>query len=159
MISIGALLLTMFVVIPHALKYRRMERIRIVDALAHPVAVTGWSEQGLELVDVRLIQLPGVLKLPPLSTALKEATSRGVEIDEQGRVYGLVRIHHWCGNDPVGEHIARVDLAELVAFFSEGAPVEEELRRFHFAAEASSRSFTVHGWNGAGYDAFLRVKR
>ena len=35
------------------------------------------------------------------------ATASGVELAPDGRVYGLVRIHHWCGNDPVQTHIAR----------------------------------------------------
>jgi len=66
------------------------------------------------------VQLPGFHKLPKTSIALREATKRGIEIDSNGRVFGLCRVHHWCGNDPVREHIARVDLAHMLIFLREG---------------------------------------
>src|SRR5215216_7039928 len=90
--------------------------VRMVEKLHKPVAVTGWSDTGLHLADGRTLQLPGFRKLPAVSVALTEATKRGVEIAANGRVYGLVRVDHWCGNDAVREHIARVDVADVLNF-------------------------------------------
>src|SRR5580765_8080734 len=90
--------------------------IQKIDTLKSPIQVVGWSAQGLRLADSRLIQLPGFCELPVISDALTEATGRGVEVSPDGRVFGLVRIHHWCGNDPVRVHVVRVDLADLLTF-------------------------------------------
>ncbi len=148
-------------VIPYVLKYRLLGpyRTRVIDELDSPIAVTGWSERGLELVDGRVIQLPGMLALPRTSAALTDGTSRGIEIDERGRVYGLVRVHHWCGSDPVDEHIARVELAHLLTYFGEGEPKDQGPQRFHFPDNGSNGSFTRWGWNVSGYHAFMRVQR
>lgn len=91
--------------------------------------------------------------------ALAEATSRGVEIDEQGRVFGLVRVHHWCGNDPVGEHVARVELADLLAFLDEGVRDERSDQELHVARSEAQFNFTKWGWNVSQFRTFMRVKR
>jgi hypothetical protein len=120
---------------------------RIVEELDSPVKAAGWSEAGLLLSDGRSVKLPGIELLPPISAALTEATCRGVELNRDGRVYGLVRVHHWCGNDPVREHVARVDLSYLVAFVGEGRtadvmPQELRLRM----ANGSGGRFGARGW-------------
>src|SRR5437016_1823693 len=89
----------------------RFYPVRKVETLHAPVAIVGWTEEGLHLADHRTMPLLGVRKLPQTSAALTEVVKRGVQIHSDGRVYGLVRIHHWCGYDPVREHIARVDVA------------------------------------------------
>jgi hypothetical protein len=94
----------------------------IVEALKNPLQVTGWSAEGLLLKDGRLLKLPGTAPLPDRSRALSEAVKRGVEVGEDGRVYGLVKVHHWCGNDPVRDHIARVDLRRMLEFLSAHEP-------------------------------------
>jgi hypothetical protein len=79
---------------------------------------------------------------------------RGVEIAPDGRVYGLVRVHHWCGNDPVREHIARVDLADAMMFLHIGqidAPVPEA----DSTAREGGGRFTERGWNISEYVQFL----
>ena len=103
----------------------RFYPIRKVDRLAQPVGVTSWTETELLLADGRTAKLLGIRKLPPKSEALSEATRRGVELAPDGLVYGLVRIHHWCGNDPVRDHIARVDVSEMMLFLSEDEPISK----------------------------------
>jgi len=128
---------------------------RIVDELRSPVAVKGWSDKGLLLADGRAVSLPGIRVLPSSSAALTEATWRGVELGRGGRVYGLVRVHHWCGNDPVREHIARVDLSHVLAFVGEGEAVCEldpELR-LRMAEKCGGR-FTAWGWEIGEYLQF-----
>ncbi|HUE70881.1 MAG TPA: hypothetical protein VMP01_08320 [Pirellulaceae bacterium] len=69
---------------------------------------------------VKLIEFQ---RLPLKCDALAEATKRGIEITPDGGVIGLVRIHHWCGNDPVREHIARVNISEMLIFLGIGERV------------------------------------
>ncbi len=72
-------------------------------------------------------------------------TKRGVEIGSNGEVYGLVRVHHWCGNDPVREHIARVDISDVMTFLrigeivAPGPKVESSVRELGGA-------FSKWGW-------------
>jgi hypothetical protein len=94
---------------------------RIIEELRSPVAVASWSDTGLQLADGRFVSLPGIRLTPELSPALAEATKRGVELGADGRVYSLVRVHHWCGNDPVREHLARIDLVRMLTYLSPGA--------------------------------------
>jgi hypothetical protein len=113
-VAVVALLLTIFLVViadPNS---------RVIEELRSPIAVAYWSEKGLHLTDGRTVNLPGVQGLPRQSEALAEATRRGVEVGSDGRIHALVRVHHWCGNDRVREHIARVDLARLLLFVGDG---------------------------------------
>jgi hypothetical protein len=96
----------------YCLLTKRRVPIKKIETLHNAVAVTGWSSNGLNLADRRIVQLPGIRSLPSESVALREATKRGVEMAAGRRVLGLARIHHWCGNDPVREHIARIDLSD-----------------------------------------------
>jgi len=123
-----------------------------VDELQAAVAVDGWSEDGLSLADGRTIMLPGLTSLPQESVALEAATQRGVEIGQDGRVYGLVKIHHWCGNDPVRNHIAKVDLAHMLMFLGEGEP-KSALAETMFG-NWETGDFSEWGWNVSDYDMF-----
>ena len=86
----------------------RFSPIEKIESLRNPVAVTKWSAEGLSLADGRTVHLLGLRSLPSQSAALAEVTKRGVELGTNGRVWGLVRVHHWCGNDPVREQTAVV---------------------------------------------------
>ena len=81
----------------------------IIDELRAPVAVEGWSDPRLLLADGRTVSLPGLPVLPGPSPVFLEAIKRGVEVRKDGRVYALIRIHHWCGNEGIREHVAKVD--------------------------------------------------
>jgi hypothetical protein len=122
----------------------------IIESLNSPMAVRGWSEAGLHLADGRTRQLPGFLKLPASSSALAEATKRGIEVAADGRIYGLVRVHHWCGNDPVREHIARVDLALCLEYLGEGQTSVPPVPGFNVASQPSGR-FSPYGWEYGEY--------
>jgi len=120
--------------------------IHKVESLENPLAVKRWTTEGLILENGRTVQLPGLRSLPKESAALAEATKRGVEIRKDGRVFGLMRIHHWCGNDPVREHIARVDLADLMMFLNLGeatAPVPDPA----FTTHEDADKFSEYGWH------------
>lgn len=119
------------------------------DQLQEAVAIDGWSEDGLALADGRTIMLPELTSLPKKSVALEAATKRGVDIGQDGRVYGLVKIHHWCGNDPVRNHIAKVDLAHMLMFLREGEPKSALAETMFGNREAGG--FSEWGWNISDY--------
>jgi hypothetical protein len=91
-----------------------------IELLNRPMAVKGWTPAGLLLAAGRRASLPGLRTLPSASPALTEMTKRRVEIVPNGQVFGLVRVHHRCGNDPVREAIASVDLADVLMFLLVG---------------------------------------
>lgn len=128
---------------------------RRIEELRSPVAVTGWSRAGLLLADGRTVGLPGIRALPNASAGLSQAVRRGVELGPDGRVVALVRVHHWCGNDPVRVHVARVDLAYLLLFVGEAeaaGPLAPELRGR--MAEKPGGRFSAWGWEVGEYLQF-----
>lgn len=122
----------------------------IVERLERPVVVRGWTEAALELADGRFVSLPGIARLPASSRILSAAMENGVEIAADGRVIGLLKIHHWCGNDPVRRHWARVDLSDLLCFLNVG----EQSVRFSLAPPTERDHFGEHGWRVNDHTAF-----
>lgn len=120
--------------------------IRKIETLQHPVAVTKWDAAGLCLADGRTVGVPGVSALPEDSPALHEALKRGVEVRQDGRIFALVRIHHWCGNDPVTEHVARIDLSDMMMFLRVGRPTTPVPEAECLVNEPGG-SFSDFGWN------------
>ncbi len=129
--------------------------VRIIEELHDPVEVVGWNKAGLRLRDGRLARLPGMLELPETSEALSQATARGVELTE-GRVLGLVRVHHFCGRDAVREHVARVDLAHLLRYAKQGKseplpfPADEDPGTCRY----DEPPFDEPGWRSTDFYAF-----
>lgn len=97
-------------------------RTEIVESLADPQGVSGWTSQGLQLADGRTIALPGIDELPAKSVTLEFAVKHGVELQD-GRIFTLLEIYHWCGNDPVRKHWVRADLAHALRHTQEVLPV------------------------------------
>lgn len=125
-----------------------------IEVLANPILVQSWNEQGILLQNGSRVQLTGFKSLPRESFALEAATERGVELNSDGRVVGLVKVWHWCGNDPVRKHVARVDLAKLLAFLGEGEtfrPVKRAKETTTFDANSYDSEF---GWNISDYLTF-----
>jgi hypothetical protein len=137
-------------------RYRFDRPVRKVDSLRSPIAVIGWSSDGISLADGRKVQLRGFKSLPTSSQALAEITKRGIEVTGDGSVYGLVRVHHWCGNDPVDEHIARVEISELLTFLEEGERADPagSASKFRIHREMG---FSEHGWDIGEFIQFETV--
>jgi hypothetical protein len=128
--------------------------VRQIETLVNPIEVKGWTAAGLDLSDGRSVALLGVEALPIQSSVLSEVVRQGVEITPDGQVYGLVKVHHWCGNDPVREHLARVNLSDLLVFLGEVTPVKPlgETQKRLLAGNTSR--FTEHGWDIGQYSTF-----
>ncbi|HKQ38759.1 MAG TPA: hypothetical protein VJ063_11825 [Verrucomicrobiae bacterium] len=116
--------------------------------------VTTWNSDGFRLADGRLVQLPGFQKLPEKSDALSEVIKYGIELGTNDRVYGLVRVHHWCGNDPVKRDIVKVDVAKMLAFLKEGELLPGHKEAIAFAELGPLRGFSEWGWNMSDYVTF-----
>lgn len=130
--------------------------ISLVEKLNDPVQIHGWNETGLLGANGKVLELPGMKKLPEKSGALSEVMKNGsVEISRGGRVYGLIRIHHWCGNDPVRSDLQRVDIAAALAFLHEGEltrPLSSAQKKD--AVESPGGRFSEHGWNNSEFYQF-----
>jgi hypothetical protein len=139
-----------------ASQYHSYRPVRIVDSLQSPTAVISWSSDGILLADGRKVQLRGFKSLPTSSQALAEITKRGIEVKGDGSVYGLVRVYHWCGNDPVDEHIARVEMSELLAFLEEGERADPvgPASKFRIHREMG---FSERGWDVGEFIQFESV--
>ena len=81
---------------------------------------------------------------------MKELIARGVEIAPDGTVFGLAKIHHWCGNDPVRLHIARVDVAKVLSYLGEVTRMDGT----RWEKPIWSGGFDEHGWNVSDYYAY-----
>lgn len=132
----------------------RFYPIRRIESLQGSVGVAGWNDSELMLADGRKVKLPGFRKLPLKSEGLFAATKQGVEIAPDGRIFGLVRIHHWCGNDPVQEHVARVDISDLLLFLGEGEPIFK-LPPQEEGLQPPGGTFSRFGWT---VDEFLQFE-
>jgi hypothetical protein len=121
---------------------------RRVDKLDHPAKVVGWNPKGLALEDGRRVLPAGMADLPIDSHTLRVATQHGVEVAPDGRVFGLIKIWHWCGNDPVRYDLSRVDIGQLLAYHHEGRstikPYEYSDASFQKAGGGSDR-----GWSSS----------
>jgi hypothetical protein len=120
----------------------RMHERSIVEELRDPVPVERVEAEGPLLADGTRWRWPQE-PLAQAHTALVERfLEHGIEVSSEGRAIGLIRIHHWCGNDPIGQHVARVDLSDLLAYMAahpERSPVG---------------MFTTHGWNVSQWYSF-----
>lgn len=128
---------------------------RIIETLASPVEVTGWTPTGIHLADGRSVMPRGMRSLPGLSAALMEATKRGIELAGDGRVFALVQVHRrhpWI--DPIDEHIARVDLALYLDFLHEGQAAEPPVPVPVGLKERPRGRFLADGWDLDEYRRF-----
>jgi len=130
--------------------------VKKIDSLNSVTPVTGWNAAGLTLEGGRMLPLPELRSLPAESTALAQVIQRGVEIGTNGRVYGLVKIHHWCGNDPVREHIAKIDISDMLLFLRECEPTSPiaDTKVGEYMTKNPGGRFSASGWNISEYLQF-----
>lgn len=128
-------------------------KLSVIETLDSPVAVAGWSTDALRLADGRTVTLPETTSLPASSPLLSEVTGRGVEVSSDGRIYGLLRIHHWCGNDRVKNHLARVDVALLLEYFGV-AKSSATPSKWTPGSSSPGGRFSLSGWDISEYYDF-----
>jgi hypothetical protein len=122
---VGALVLVVGTIIVFGLDWHffmltgRFTPRKIVDVLSAPVAITAVTPSGLRTVDGSALPLPVISNLVVPPSVSKDVIEHGVEISPDGTISALVRVHHWCGNDPVRFHLGRVDLSSLLLLLSD----------------------------------------
>jgi hypothetical protein len=123
-------ILTTVALTPYALSRWEFYRLtgsftprRIVETLQTPVRIGSITENGLLTADGKLLLLPGITNVVISESVKKDIVEHGVETAPDGAIYALVRVHHWCGNDPVVFHLARVNLSSLLLL------IEDQPRR------------------------------
>ncbi len=128
----------------------------LIDRLDSPVKVVSWKTDGLRLADGRILMPPGMSSLPDVSERLAAATRRGVEIATDGRVYGLISVDHWCGNDPIRRHIVRTDLALMLEFTGEGKTAHPRRNQDVTSGDLEASSYSHGKWSVVGYSRLRR---
>jgi len=96
-----------------------------IERLTNPVKISGIHPDGLVTADGRTLAIKHIKNVPVDLPALRDAVRNGVEIGPDGYLIGTLKIHHWCGNDPVRYHVARVNLSWLLMLA--GAPADVAL--------------------------------
>jgi hypothetical protein len=122
-----------------------------IEPFIWPRRVVERDGAALRLSDGRVLSLPGVREVKDSTPFLDASIKRGVEV-KGDRLIGQMRIWHWCGNDPVWYHLARVDLADLAVYVGEGIPVEPLEVPERYSEPALSR----WGWSISDYYTFKR---
>lgn len=134
--------------------------IHILEELSEPHRIVAWEGDSLLLVDGRRIQVPDFEELPEQSRVLEEVTRLGVDIDGNGRCIGLLRIHHWCGNDPVGKHLSRIDISDLLTYVGEGERLAAPSDVVQgFLLDRDEWGFSEYGWNISEYLGFRSAQQ
>ncbi len=145
-LSLAGLALAMWLLQGLSIGYFFPETIR--EQLSHPVTVLAIKPEGLRLADGRFVAIPWIERLPLGMPILEDATAQGVEVDDAGYVFGLLRIHHWCGNDPVRKHLARVNLSNLLVAC--GAETTVPLPKGLLGGPPEVK-YTKYGWDMGDY--------
>ena len=123
----------------------------VVERLEHPTPVSSVGADGVHLSDGRFVGWGIGGLVPPGLTALEALTAHGVEVGSNGRAIGLVEVWHWCGNDSIHEHLARVDLGAVLEFMGGRAtPGTDQPLDF---ADAEGQ-FTPRGWDVSSWWRF-----
>ncbi len=93
----------------------------IKDNLNSPQGVTSIEDDAIRFASGNRIPLPGAKLLRDTPSFSHALSKHGVELTSSGELFGLIKVNHWCGNDPVRYHVSRVNLASLIAYYS-GSP-------------------------------------
>jgi len=126
-------------------------RRSLVETLDDPTAVDRVDDGGLVLRDGRRVEwgfdVPNAGRL----RAVHAAIEHGIELTPEGRAIGLIRIHHWCGNDRIRVHLARVDVRKLLEFLPHVWPASP-----HNPGDRSwsDPHFGRYGWNVSKWRQF-----
>jgi len=84
-----------------------------LEKLSAPEPVQAIQGNVLVLADGREVRLPWIKELPKDHPLFQAAVQEGVEIRSDGRVFGLLWMERYCGNDPYLWKRLKIDLSEL----------------------------------------------
>ena len=122
------------------------------ETLQTPRQIRQITPEGLILENGTLLKIPYVQSIPTNLPVLLAATQRGVEVEPSGQVIGLIKVWHWCGNDPVLSHRGRVDLTGLL-LLAGATPTEPDLTN----AVPRPEHIDLEKW-GLNIDQYLQMR-
>jgi len=125
-----------------------------IERLNSPVKVTAINVDGLLTEDGRKLTIKYIPTIPTELPALRDAVRDGIEVDRDGYLVGRLKIHHWCGNDPVRYHLGKVNLSCLLIL--SGAPTNLPLPEEMIRRDDKSLRFD-YGEHGLRMETFLRL--
>lgn len=129
----------------HPVPLIRVENLKDAAAVNHVIS------NRLVLVDGREVVIPHVTSLPSNSPVFIAAIERGVETTEDGQVFVLLKLHHWCGNDPVRYDLRRLNLSELVVALDPDCIEGVELTEDDKASLARLKRFDLNKYGKWGW--------
>mgnify|MGYP000512293578 CR=1 FL=1 len=153
-----------FLLLVGTLALPKVER-SIVDELDSPVAVKKIVGKYLILESGQQVTFEGIKKIPDQSSVFQKAIVNGVYVSDEGYAYGLLKIWHWCGNDSVREHIAKVDLGVLAGLLDhkqveEDIPYSENKFSFiHPKMKEFINDYDDHGWSVSKFIQYENFKQ
>jgi hypothetical protein len=125
----------------------------VAEHLQAPTSVSFMAADGLHLDDGRFVEWGVGAPVPTDLAAIRALVDHGVEVASDGRAIGLVDVWHWCGNDSIHNHLARVDIGSVLEFLGgRRAPGADQPLTF----EGVDAQFTERGWNVSSWRAFER---
>lgn len=86
-----------------------------IERLQSPTAVKEIRANELVLEDGRHTRLPLIVSLPQGNVLFQAAIKDGVEVRDDGEVFGLLWVDRSCGHDPYVWRKYRINLSELSA--------------------------------------------
>ncbi len=118
----------------------------VIEKLNNPLYVVGISKDGLQTNDGKIVRIKYVSELPLNSKIIEHAVENGIEIDKDENVFGLLQVHHRCGNDPVRYHLAKINLTGLVLYTGGKADTNISQKFLDdFLPKSNSRDFNENG--------------
>ena len=117
------------------------------ERLDHPVVVKEFTDKSLVLADGRTVSLPFIKRLPKNDPVFLKALKHGVEVDQDGGVIGILKVHRNCGNDPVWWINKRINLSDLAGFMDPDGIDDSIVQpdEIKFLKENESRWLDRHG--------------
>jgi hypothetical protein len=115
--------------------------------LDHPVRVEALTDKSLVLADGRSVSLPFIKRLPKSDPVFPKALKHGVEVGQDGEVFGLITTYRFCGNDPYVWYTKRINLSDLAGYMDPDG-IEDSIvppEEIRFLKESESRSLDRHG--------------
>lgn len=132
-----------------------------IERLNNPVTVTAIEREVLVLADGRRVRLPFIKRLPQENAVFVRALRHGVEVGEDGRVFGLIEPPRMCGNDPVVFYRFRANLSELASVLDPSRIDESVIppEAIQEIKDLTSRSFDRNGLPYFVTGQMARVRR
>jgi hypothetical protein len=131
-----------------------------IDELDNPKTVSQIYPHGILLQDGTLVELPYITEMPVKSPVFQAALKHGIEINQDGNVYGILKLWHYCGNDPIRLDLRKVNLSDLAAFLHPKGATEKYSVELYIQDDNALKYFnhySSHGWNYGTYLWFKRI--